>query len=42
MAIQEITPEFIPGARIKVIWVGGAGGNTINRMIQEGIDGVEL
>jgi len=42
MAIQEITPEFIPGARIKVIWVGGAGGNTINRMIQEGIDGVEF
>jgi len=42
MAIQEITPEFIPGARIKVIWVGGAGGNTINRMIQEWIDGVEF
>ena len=42
MAIQEITPEFIPGARIKVIWVGGAGWNTINRMIQEWIEGVEF
>jgi cell division protein FtsZ len=42
MAIQEITPEFIPGARIKVIWVGGAGCNTINRMIQEGIEWVEF
>jgi len=42
MAIKEVTPEFIPGARIKVIWVGGAGGNTINRMIQEWIDGVEF
>ena len=42
MAIQEITPEFIPGARIKVVWVGWAGWNTINRMVQEGIDGVEF
>ena len=42
MAIQEITPDFIPGARIKVIWVGWAGGNTINRMVQEGIDWVEF
>ena len=42
MAIQEITPEFIQGARIKVVWVGWAGWNTINRMVQEGIDGVEF
>jgi len=42
MAIQEINPEFIPGARIKVIGVGGAGCNTINRMIQEGLEGVEF
>jgi len=42
MAIQEITPDFIPGARIKVIWVGGAGGNTINRMVQEWIEWVEF
>jgi len=42
MAIQEITPDFIPGARIKVIWVGWAGWNTINRMVQEWIDWVEF
>lgn len=30
------------GALIKVVGVGGAGGNAINRMIQAGIKGVEL
>jgi len=29
-------------AQIKVIGVGGGGGNAINRMIQEGIQGVEF
>ncbi len=29
-------------ARIKVIGVGGGGGNAINRMIQAGVDGVEF
>jgi cell division protein FtsZ len=29
-------------ARIKVIGVGGGGGNAINRMIDEGVDGVEF
>jgi len=42
MAIQEITPDFIPGARIKVIWVGWAWCNTINRMVQEWLDWVEF
>ncbi len=42
MAIQEITPDFIPWARIKVIWTGWAGGNTINRMIQEWLEWVEF
>lgn len=42
MAIQEITPDFIPWARIKVIWAGWAGGNTINRMIQEWIEWVDF
>ncbi|MBP6911155.1 cell division protein FtsZ [Patescibacteria group bacterium] len=42
MVIQEINPEFIPGARIKVIGVGGAGVNAVNRMIGEGIQGVEF
>lgn len=30
------------GARIKVIGIGGAGGNAINRMIEAGIEGVEF
>jgi len=42
MAIKEIIPEFIPWARIKVIWAGWAWWNTINRMIQEGIEWVEF
>jgi cell division protein FtsZ len=29
-------------ARIKVIGVGGAGGNAINRMVQAGVDGIEF
>jgi len=29
-------------ARIKVIGVGGAGGNAINRMIEAGVDGIEF
>ena len=30
------------GARIKVIGVGGGGGNAVNRMIQAGVEGVEF
>ena len=30
------------GAVIKVIGVGGAGGNAVNRMIAEGVQGVEF
>ena len=30
------------GASLKVIGVGGAGGNAINRMIEEGLKGVEF
>jgi len=40
MVIQEINPEFIPGAKIKVIWVGGCGNKALNRMISEGLEGV--
>src|SRR5687768_3986314 len=29
-------------ARIKVIGVGGAGGNAINRMVGSGVDGIEF
>ena len=31
-----------PGVRIKVIGVGGGGGNAINRMMEAGLDGVEF
>lgn len=42
MTIQEIRPEFIPGAKIKVIGCGGAGNKALNRMITEGLEGVEF
>lgn len=42
MTLVEINPEFIPGAKIKVIGVGGAGNKAINRMIEEKLDGVEF
>ena len=32
----------VQGAVIKVIGVGGGGGNAINRMIDEGVAGVSL
>jgi cell division protein FtsZ len=38
-AFQE---EPHSGARIKVIGVGGGGGNAVNRMIDAGLDGVEF
>src|SRR5215213_4110303 len=30
------------GARIKVVGIGGGGGNAVNRMIQAGIKGIEF
>ena len=42
MVINEIMPEFVPGAKIKVLWIGGCGNKALNRMIQEGLDGVEF
>lgn len=33
---------FAPGARIKVIGVGGAGGNAVNTMIESALSGVEF
>src|SRR5437879_8057221 len=32
----------ITGARIKVVGVGGGGGNAVNRMIDSGIEGIEF
>ena len=34
--------ETWAGARIKVIGVGGGGGNAVNRMVRAGLDGVEF
>ncbi|HMY80429.1 MAG TPA: cell division protein FtsZ [Candidatus Absconditabacterales bacterium] len=42
MAITEFTPDFVPGARIKVFGVGGAGCNTITRMVVDKLEGVEF
>ena len=40
--IEEITPESVNPAKIKVIGVGGGGGNAVNRMIKAGLSGVEF
>ncbi|MGC9365608.1 MAG: cell division protein FtsZ [bacterium] len=40
MGMFEIAPQEVPLAKIMVIGVGGAGGNTINTMIEEGVQGV--
>ncbi len=42
MVFQEVTPEILAGAKIKVFGVWGSWCNTVNRMIKEGIDGVEF
>ena len=42
MVINEIIPEFIPGAKIKVFGVWGCWNKALNRMIQEGLQGVEF
>lgn len=41
---MELDFDMTPGtgADIKVIGVGGAGGNAVNRMIEEGVQGVEF
>ena len=38
----EIEESFTPGAKIKVVGVGGAGGNAVNRMLTAGVKGVEF
>ncbi len=37
-----LSEELLLGAKIKVVGVGGGGGNAVNRMIQAGIKGVEF
>jgi cell division protein FtsZ len=41
MSITLVTDSLF-GAKIKVIGVGGAGGNAINNMIDKGLDGVDF
>src|SRR3984957_8907579 len=36
------TEDFNAGAKIKVIGVGGGGGNAVNRMIAANVEGVEF
>ncbi len=38
----DFASEITNFARIKVVGVGGAGGNAVNRMIQQGLSGVEF
>nr|MDQ2869076.1 cell division protein FtsZ [Verrucomicrobiota bacterium] len=40
--IYEFQEETRKGARIKVLGVGGGGGNAVARMIEEGLDGIEF
>ena len=39
---MEVSPEITPVANIKVIGVGGGGGNAVNRMIKAGLKGIEF
>lgn len=39
---QEVTPDVSPVALIKVIGVGGGGGNAINRMVKANLRGIEF
>lgn len=38
----EVTPDLSPVANIKVIGVGGGGGNAVNRMIKSNVNGIEF
>lgn len=38
----EVTPDVTPVARIKVIGVGGGGGNALSRMIKSNVKGIEF
>jgi cell division protein FtsZ len=42
MMIFELEDSIAQNARMKVIGVGGGGGNAVNRMIAEDLDGVEF
>ena len=40
--IFEVSDESLPNAKMLVVGVGGAGGNAVNRMIDEDLNGVEF
>jgi cell division protein FtsZ len=40
--IFELEESAAQNARMKVVGVGGGGGNAVNRMIEEGLQGVEF
>ena len=42
MMIFEFEETPVQNARMKVVGVGGAGGNAVNRMIDEDLEGVEF
>jgi len=39
---MEVTPEITPVANIKVLGIGGGGGNAVNRMIKAGLKGIDF
>ena len=39
---MEITPDITPVASIKVVGVGGGGGNAVNRMIKSNVKGMDF
>jgi cell division protein FtsZ len=42
MMIFELEEAGAPNARMRVVGVGGGGGNAVNRMVDEDLDGVEF
>ncbi len=38
----EIVENYTPGATIKVVGIGGGGGNAVNQMVESSIEGVEF
>ena len=38
----QFDSDFVDGVQIKVVGVGGGGGNAINRMARSGVQGVEF
>lgn len=39
---MEVTPDITPVASIKVMGIGGGGGNAVNRMIKAGLKGIDF